>query len=121
MQRATPSAYAYAHRVLRTRIHSIPRTNYDRTMKKMIAAAALTLGATSCLGPNHMYNGLTNWNARLSDQDWVDELVFLGLNFIPVYGLALLGDVVVVNTIDYWSGENPISEPGPFPHDAFGR
>lgn len=90
-------------------------------MKKMIAAAALTLGATGCLGPNHMFNGLQNWNANLTDQDWIDELVFLGLNFIPVYPIALLGDQLIVNTIDYWAGENPIKDPGPFPSEAFGR
>ena len=32
-------------------------------MKKTIAAAALMLGTTGCLGPNNLFNGLTNWNA----------------------------------------------------------
>lgn len=90
-------------------------------MKKIFAAAALTLGASGCLGPNHLFNGLTNWNANLSEQDWVDELVYLGLNIIPVYWVALAADGLVVNTIDYWSGENPVTDPGPFPNDAFGK
>ncbi|MEM1450873.1 MAG: DUF3332 family protein [Planctomycetota bacterium] len=90
-------------------------------MKSLLPAAALSLGLAGCLGPNNLFNGLNNWNARATDQDWVDEIIFLGLNFIPVYPIALFGDVLVFNTIDYWSGENIIQDPGPFPHDAFGR
>lgn len=90
-------------------------------MKKMIAAAALTLGATGCLGPNHAYNGLTNWNAEVSDQDWVNELLYLGMTIIPIYAITLAADGLVINTIDYWSGENPMKAPGPFPNESFGK
>lgn len=86
-------------------------------MKKKALAAALVLGLTcsSCLGPDHLYSGIKNWNAGLSDQDWVNEVVFIGLYIIPVYPFALLGDVVVFNTIDYWTSKNTLKDPGPFP------
>lgn len=87
--------------------------------KAVLAAATLSLLGSSCLGPNNAYNSIRNWNAGLSDQDWVDELAFLGLNILPVYGLAYFGDVLVFNTIDYWSGSNPISSPGEFPDEEF--
>lgn len=84
--------------------------------KSVLAAVlALTLATPGCLGPDHAYNSLKNWNAELSDEDWVNEIVFLGLNIIPIYGLAWLGDVVIFNTIQYWGGDNPIGAPGPFP------
>lgn len=86
---------------------------------KFLACAALLLGATSCLGPNNAFNSLNNWNAKVTDQDWANELIFLGLNIIPVYGVALLADHLVLNTIDYWSGENPMDTPGPFPAENF--
>jgi hypothetical protein len=86
-------------------------------MKKLFLASVLTLGllGSSCLGPDHLYNSLKNWNAGLSNQDWVNEVVFLGLVIIPVYPIAMLGDYLVTNTIHYWSGENPVSDPGAFP------
>jgi hypothetical protein len=86
-------------------------------MKKSLLAVALTFGllAPSCLGPDNLYNGIKNWNAEVSDQDWLNELIFLGLWIIPVYPIASLGDVLLFNTIEYWSGDNPIDEPGPFP------
>ena len=85
-------------------------------MKRALVAAvlALSLSSASCLGPDHAYGQIKNWNAGLSDQDWVNELVFLGLCIIPVYPIALTGDWLIFNTIGYWSGSNPISDPGAF-------
>lgn len=84
-------------------------------MKKIIAAAALTLGATGCLGPNNAANSLLNWNAEVSETDVVNEAIFLGMYLIPVYPIAYAADIVVFNTIEYWSGGNPIDAPGAFP------
>lgn len=84
-------------------------------MKKIIAASALALGATGCLGPNNAANSLMNWNAEVTDQDWVNEAIFVGMYLIPIYPLAYAGDIAIFNTIEYWSGGNPIDAPGPFP------
>lgn len=73
------------------------------------------LGSSGCLGPDNLYNSVKNWNANLSDQDWVTEVVFLGLYLVPVYQLAGLADVLVLNTYQYWSGKPMIKDPEPFP------
>jgi hypothetical protein len=85
-------------------------------LNKALAAGilALGLGSSSCLGPDNAYRSVKNWNADLSEQDWVNEVVFLGLHIIPVYPLALFGDVVIFNTIGYWSGKDTIGDPGAF-------
>ena len=75
---------------------------------------ALSLGTPSCLGPDNAYNSIKNWNVDLAEQDWINEVVYLGLNIIPVYPIVLFGDIVIFNTIGYWSGNNPINDPGPF-------
>ena len=72
---------------------------------------------SSVLDPNNAFNGLNNWNAEATKMNWLNEIIFLGLYIIPVYGIVWLGDVVIFNTIDYW-GKNPIGPAGPFP-DAF--
>ena len=86
-------------------------------MKKKLAAAVLAIGlaSSSCLGADHLYSSIKNWNAGLSDKDWLNEVVFVGLYILPVYPIALLGDVVIFNTIDYWTGSATIKDPGPFP------
>jgi hypothetical protein len=77
-------------------------------MKKTLlgtALAGLMLTTPGCLGPNRAFNGVHDWNMEVSDSDAVNELVFLGCTILPVYGIAYLVDIVVLNTIEYWSGE----------------
>lgn len=35
---------------------------------------------------------------------WVNWLVFLVFVIIPIYGLAILADAVVVNSVEFWTG-----------------
>ena len=74
-------------------------------IRNLICAAALTLtlGATSCFGPNKAFTGLTDWNMEVAEEDWVKEILFIGLWIVPAYQVALLVDIVVLNTVDYWS------------------
>lgn len=80
-------------------------------MKKSIIATALAAAVlcTSCLGSFSAFNGLKDWNQDLSDSKFVNNLVFWGLNIIPVYGLFFIGDVFIFNVIEFWSGSNPLA------------
>ena len=86
-------------------------------MRRVILAGALASTlflAAGCLGPNNAQRGINNWNARVTDMNWLNEVLFIiPLGFVQ--GIALMGDVLIFNTIDYWSGNNPISDPGEFP------
>ena len=84
-------------------------------MKRALAVSLLTLSlcGSSCLGPDHLYGSLKNWNAGLSKQDWINEAIFVAMVIVPVYPVALLVDVVALNTIGYWTGEYPV-EAEPF-------
>ena len=73
-------------------------------IKKLAMAAALVVGASSCLGPNPTFNDLNDWNQQATDNEWANEAIFLGLNIIPVYGFAYLADIVVFNSIELWDG-----------------
>ena len=77
-------------------------------------AALLTFGAASCIGPNNAYNSVLHWNSELSESKYVNELAYLGLHIVPAYPLALLGDMLIFNSIEFWSGNNPVSKPEPF-------
>ncbi len=45
---------------------------------------------------------------RQQEDKWIDELIFLGCVILPVYGIAVFADAIVVNTIEFWTGENPV-------------
>lgn len=82
-------------------------------MKKTFLAGVLALGlfGSSCLGPNNAFNSLHHWNDSVTENKWGNELIFLGLNIIPVYGLAYLADIVIFNSIEFWGGTNPVDAP----------
>ena len=83
-------------------------------MKKnyLKVAIVLTLGATvlctSCIGSFTLTNKLLSWNQNI-DNKIINELVFFALWIIPVYEVSAFADVVVLNSIEFWSGENPIA------------
>src|SRR5262245_21681039 len=90
-----------------------PRDRVPAHMKNTLRASALlcALTATSCVGPNNDYNGISAWNSRLASSKWVNELVFVGLWVIPVYEVTLALDLLVFNSLEFWGAENPIGTP----------
>jgi hypothetical protein len=80
-------------------------------MKKSIVCITMSsmLLFSSCLGSFSAFNNLKEWNQEVSDSKFVNNLIFWGLNIIPVYGLFFLGDAVIFNVIEFWDGTNPIA------------
>ncbi len=80
-------------------------------MKKLMICTALssTILFTSCLGSFSAFNSLRDWNDGLTSNKFLDNLIFWALNIVPVYGLFFLGDVIIFNVIEFWSGSNPIA------------
>jgi hypothetical protein len=85
-------------------------------MKKIITALALAsmLGTTSCVGPYNAFNSVASWNSRATDNKWLNELIYIGLYIVPVYQVAALGDAVIFNSLEFWTGDNPIKKPEEF-------
>ncbi len=83
-------------------------------MKKSFTTLALmsAFAVTGCYGPFNLTRKLHDWNGKVGDRStqgkWVNEAVFLGLNILPVYTFALLGDAIVFNSIEFWTGNNPV-------------
>ena len=86
-------------------------------MKKFnlkLAATVMVCGAflfSSCIGSFALHGKLLSWNQGVSNK-FVNELVFLAFNIIPVYGVCYLADALVINSIEFWSGNNPLASIG---------
>ena len=77
-------------------------------MKKWIPvllAACILL--TGCTGPFALTKKLHSWQTGFDDK-WVDEVAFLGCIILPVYSLATLADGLILNSVEFWTGENPM-------------
>ena len=83
-------------------------------MKKMLCMMSLAIALTmmsGCVGGNNGFaltSKLYKWNKSF-DNKVVEELVFLGCNIIPVYGVCVWVDAIVLNSIDFWTDSNPLA------------
>ena len=78
---------------------------------KMTLVCAVLAGSmlfTSCIGSFKLWNNLKDWNQGVSNK-FVNELLFIALHIVPVYEIAYLADVLVLNSIEFWSGSNPVA------------
>jgi hypothetical protein len=76
--------------------------------RALVAGSAAVL-ASGCFGKFGATMALYDWNKDVSDSKWLRWLVFLVLVILPVYGLFVLADVLVLNTIEFFTGNNPVS------------
>ena len=76
-----------------------------RTLASILLLALLTAG---CTGSFNLTRKVYNFHRSQSDK-WADELAFLLVALTPVYGVATFADAVVFNSIEFWTGKNPIA------------
>lgn len=95
-------------------IYYICRNNFliTREMKKIKTSvvAAILCGSmllSSCVGSFPVFHKVLDWNRSLGNK-FVNELVFIAFNVIPVYGVATAVDVIVLNTIEFWTGNTVV-------------
>ncbi|PTN08289.1 uncharacterized protein DUF3332 [Mangrovibacterium marinum] len=78
-----------------------------KSWKKTIALLLVTVVLTGCYGSFTLTRSLWDWNGTVGDK-FVNELVFLAFVIVPVYEVATVVDGLVLNTIEFWSGSNPM-------------
>lgn len=76
-----------------------------------LVGLAVAMLVSGCYGPFNLTRRLHNWNGQLGGK-WEREFMFLILAYVPVYGLAILGDALVFNSMEFWTGDNPVDPPG---------
>jgi len=72
---------------------------------------ASTLAVSGCIGPFKLTHKVLRWNSSVgSGQNgkWINEGVFLVFIIVPVYGATILVDGIVLNSIEWWGGKNPV-------------
>ena len=65
---------------------------------------------TSCIGSFSLTNNVLNWNKSIGNK-FVNELVFIVFCGI-VYPITSIADALVINSIEFWSGSNPMASVG---------
>ncbi|MFM7967893.1 DUF3332 domain-containing protein [Aeromonas sp. A-5] len=70
-----------------------------------------SMGLSGCMGQMGLSSMVTKGNLSVVDNRYGRAGVFVLLS--PVYGLAATADLFVFNTIEFWSGKNPITGKSP--------
>jgi len=88
-----------------------------KTLRKRIVAA-IVVGSfltvtTACYGPFNLTKNVYHWNSNIKgssevNEKWMKEFVFFGMIIIPVYMFSALLDAFIFNSIQFWTGGNPI-------------
>ena len=80
----------------------------------LITLLGFTLAASGCYGGFNLTRNLYKWNGNIDvnadkkTNQVVQSAVMVVLWAIPVYQLAILADALVVNSIQFWTGKNPV-------------
>ncbi|MDE7413597.1 MAG: DUF3332 domain-containing protein [Muribaculaceae bacterium] len=73
-----------------------------------VLLAGLSLTFSSCIGSFALTKRVLSWNNQVGNK-FVNELVFFAFWILPVYEVTTIADVLVLNSIEFWSGSNPMS------------
>lgn len=79
-----------------------------RTIAAAILAAFLPVTATGCFGGFELTKKVYKLNEDVSPDKWVQEVFFLVLVIVPIYGIASFLDAILFNSIEFWTGNNPV-------------
>lgn len=90
----------------------IGRTSWKRVIAAGVVVAFLTT-STACFGPFNLTKNVYHWNSGIKgsgevNDKWMKELVFFGMIVVPVYMFSALLDAFIFNSIQFWTGENPV-------------
>lgn len=83
-----------------------------KTVSTVLVVTLLSL-TVACYGPFNLTRNVYHWNSGIKgsgevNEKWMKELVFFGMIVIPVYMISALLDAFIFNSIQFWSGDNPV-------------
>ena len=79
-----------------------------KKMLLIITAVVIMISQSGCFGSFELTKAVYNVNENVGDKV-VQEVVFLAFCIIPVYEVAVFVDAIVLNTIEFWTGSNPLA------------
>ncbi len=78
------------------------------SLKVGVILCAGTILCSSCIGSFSLFNKYEKWQCNMTGNKFINGIVGFILQPI-VGGVCLFVDAVVLNTIEFWTGNNPVS------------
>ncbi len=81
-------------------------------MKAVSVVLAASVMCSSCIGSHALFHKVYDVNQSISGNKWINEIVYFAFWIVPVYEISLLGDLFIFNSIEFWTGSNPMAKTG---------
>jgi hypothetical protein len=78
----------------------------------VLCMAVLSLHVSGCFGKFSLTRAMWDFNKNISGNKFIQWAVFLVMVIVPVYAVGTLVDALIINSIEFWTGSNPISSTG---------
>ena len=81
-----------------------------RSVAVGMLAVFVPVTTTACFGRFELVRRTYQFNKEIHKDKWVVWVAFLVMSIVPIYGIAGWLDTVVINSLEFWTGKNPILE-----------
>lgn len=76
-----------------------------RKLAAFLLLVAVAPIAAGCYGRFPLTKAVYRFNGDISRDKWIRTLIFWGFLILPVYEIAMLGDAIIFNLIEFWTGD----------------
>jgi hypothetical protein len=74
----------------------------------LLVACTFTLSTTGCFGSFALTKTVKGFGDGISSNVIIKEIVFF-IGTLPIGGFCMFADWLVFNTLEYWTGSNPVA------------
>lgn len=74
-----------------------------------LVAISVLMASSGCYGSFEVTKKVYKWNGQVTKDKWSQSILFFGLAVFQVYTFTLFVDGVVLNTVEFWTGDNPLA------------
>ena len=80
---------------------------FRRSIAIALVAGFIPLATTGCFGRFEALRMVYDFNKDVHENKWVVWVAFLVMS-VPIYGIATVADAIVFNSMEFWTGQNPV-------------
>jgi hypothetical protein len=78
----------------------------------VLCLSLVSVQVSGCFGKFALTRAMWEFNKNISPNKFLQWAVFLVMIVVPVYGIGTLVVALIINSIEFWTGQNPISSVG---------
>lgn len=78
----------------------------------LVIAVIIATASAGCMGSFALTKAVYTWNDTVTGNKIVNNVIFWALAILPVYEITMTIDVVILNTIEFWTGSKLMGDAG---------